>query len=466
MKFGVIKTVAIYGIQAKEVFVETQILPGLPSFSIVGLADKAIKESRERVRSAIFAAGYSLPVGRIIVNLSPANLEKRGTQYDLPIALSILRAMGVVKEIDSIVFAELSLNGLLVSATGLLPAALHAKKNNLSIIAANDNTHLLCLAAIERAIVATNLKNLILQLENPLYSSFIDNKQLTQSVTNPFNNIYGQLVAKRALVIAVAGKHHLLMIGLPGVGKSTLARATADLLPPLTKDEALEVAAIYNRANIFNLPYSAPFRSPHSSASLVSLIGGGTYAEPGEISLAHNGILFLDELPSFSTAAIEALRTPLEEGVVHLARASYKVTYPANIQLIASMNPCRCGLIGCKCKGVYKLSAPILDRIDIRINLSKAEFCRELFPDPSVAIANARLMQLNRGANNATIAIDLIEHLFDREALEFLDTIANKKEFSVRGYHKLMRLARTIADLEQSTYVYKKHVAESLLFRL
>ncbi len=496
-------TVAFQGIDVQSVDVQVQIMSGMPAFAIVGLPDKAIAESRERVRSALHALGLSLPSKHITINLAPADVMKEGSHYDLPIALGLLAAMDVLpkEEIqDYTVLGELSLDAKIRWVAGVLPAAMHA--------AANDSTLVCPEACGSEAAWAGDLQilapNDLMQLINHIKGTQI----LTQpkaALSNAANmnvpdmaEIRGQETAKRALEIAAAGGHNMLMTGPPGSGKSMLASCLPGILPPLSPKEALEVSMIHSLAGTLpegGLIKTRPYRDPHHSASLPALVGGGQKPKPGEISLAHCGVLFLDELPEFARATLESLRQPLETGKTLVARAAQHVTYPARFQLIAAMNPCRCGHLGdadleCtrapQCAGDYqaKISGPLLDRIDLQVDVPPVSIddlgkARDGEESAVIAarVAKVRAIQEDRYARldssgavtlNSQASGELLEQAakMEPEAETLLSHAANRMKLSARGFFRMRRLARTIADLDGGREtIAKTHVAEALSYR-
>jgi magnesium chelatase family protein len=492
-----IRTVAFQGIDCLGVDVEVQISPGLPAFHVVGLPDKAVGESRERVRAALVAIGLALPPQRIIVNLAPADLLKEGSHFDLPIALGLLATMGVLSAEDLAgytVLGELGLDGRINPVAGVLPAA----------IAASAAGHgLICPAAQgSEAAWAGDLAVLapasIIALVNHFKGSQTlgrPSPQMEALVEHSLDlaDIKGQESAKRAIEVAAAGGHNLLMVGPPGSGKSMLAQRLPGLLPPLDPAAALEVSMIHSVAGQLasgRLMRNRPFRDPHHSASLPSLIGGGLRAKPGEVSLAHQGVLFLDELPEFARATLEALRQPVESGRAVVARVNAHVTYPARFQLVAAMNPCRCGhlddaSLACgrapKCAQDYqaKISGPLFDRIDMHVDVPAVSPADLALPPPregsrevAARVASTRERQAARYAgknlrSNAEVDGQLLDEVAtpDAEGRKLLADAAERFRLSARGYHRVLRVARTLADMEASTNVRRVHIAEALSYR-
>ncbi|MDR0968624.1 MAG: YifB family Mg chelatase-like AAA ATPase [Holosporaceae bacterium] len=494
-----VKTVSFVGISTIEIDVQIQILNGLPTFTIVGLPDKTVAESRERIRACLFSMGISLPSKRITVNLAPADVQKEGSHYDLPIALALLAAMGVVSPEDVanvLAVGELSLSGAVAKVPGVLPAAICAKSQNAVFVCPEECAQEAVWAG-ENAILAPKS---LLALVNHLKGEQILPKvvrlhsERTVKPTNfgCFSDIKGQSVAKRAMEIAAAGAHNMLMLGPPGVGKSLLASRIPSVLPPVASEEALEITMIHSLAGQMTevgLITERPYRSPHHSASLAALVGGGTNAKPGEISLAHRGILFLDELPEFSGQALEALRQPLETGKITIARASNHATYPARIQLIAAMNPCRCGYLGVegkechlapKCGRDYmrRISGPLLDRIDIFIDVPDvkvSDFAQnrdEIEKSSSIRarVIKAREIQADRYKDsdiltNAEANGHELEHYLTAPAKEILYKCVDRAKISARGYYRIVKLARTLADIENADSINNVHVSEALSYR-
>ena len=496
-----ISTVAFQGIEVVDVDVQVQVTSGLPAFAVVGLPDKAVAESRERVRSALDAIGLGLPARRITVNLAPADLLKEGSHFDLPIALGLLAAMEVLPA-DEIAgytaLGELALDGRINPVAGVLPAAIHALEIGQGLICPQAQGGEAAWAEGLEILAPDTLLALI---------NHVKGRQVLQppvpGAVEPVANgldladIKGQETAKRALEITAAGGHNLLMIGPPGAGKSMLAARLPGLLPPLAPAEALEVSMIHSVAGLLDggrLLRVRPFRDPHHSASLPALVGGGQRARPGEVSLAHLGVLFLDELPELPRATLEALRQPLETGRVSIARAAAHVTYPARVQFVAAMNPCRCGhladaSLACprapKCAIEYqsKISGPLFDRIDLHVEVPAVSASDLTLPPPAEGstevasrVAAARERQraryetvetAPRPRSNAELDGSLLEEHAtpDAEGQRLLTEATEKMKLSARGYHRVLRVARTLADLEAVESVRRHHVAEALSYR-
>ena len=495
-----VTTVAFQGIDAVPVDVQVQVGPGSVVFNIVGLADKAVAESRERVRSALIASGMSLPAKRITVNLAPADLPKEGSHYDLPIALGLMAAMGAIpadKLLDYVVVGELALDGTIASVAGALPAAMGANGMGRGLICPADCGSEAAWASADMDILAPRS---LIQLANHFKGTQVlarpraGLKPPAQGLPD-MSEVRGQESARRALEVAAAGGHNLLMVGPPGAGKSMLAARLPSILPPLTPRELLEVSMIASLAGELadgRLSDRRPFRAPHHSASMAALVGGGFKARPGEVSLAHNGVLFLDELPEFNPQVLDSLRQPLENGETVIARANHRVTYPARIQLVAAMNPCRCGHAGepghtCargpRCAADYqaRISGPFLDRIDLSIQVPAVTAHDLIRPGASESsasiaerVANARRVQAERYAAlgvparcNAQTGARLIEEVAqpDEAGIALLSDAADALSLSARGYHRVLKLARTLADLDGRARVGRPHIAEALAYR-
>jgi len=497
-----VATVAFHGIDVIDIDVQVQVSSGMPSFQIVGLPDKAVAESKERVRAALTALGLALPPKRIVVNLAPADLAKEGSHYDLPIALSLLVALGVLpadEMADYLALGELALDGRLTNVVGVLPAALHASAQGRGLVCPAGQGGEAAWAGQIEVLAPESLLAFVNHMKGTqLLSPPQAKAENPDAVERPdLADVKGQETAKRAVELAAAGGHNLLMQGPPGSGKSMLAKRLPGILPPLEPAEALEVSLIHSIAGTLNegrILRLRPFRDPHHSASLVALTGGGLRTKPGEVSLAHLGVLFLDELPEFQRGALEALRQPLENGTITLARANSHVTYPARVQLIAAMNPCRCGYLddpaqACRrapqCAEDYqaRISGPLFDRIDLHVTVSAVSAADLSLPPPSegsaevaARVAAARNVQRARFAkipaqhrprSNAELDGRLLEELAapDSEGRALLTQAAERMRLSARGYHRVLRVARTLADLGGQASVSRLHIAEALSYR-
>lgn len=494
---ALVSTVAYLGLEARAVEVQCQIAPGLPAFKLVGLPDKAVGESRERVSSALSALGLALPPKRITVNLSPADLPKEGSHYDLPIAIALLAAMGVVdleQIADYVAVGELALDGRVLPSPGVLLAALHASGVDKGLICpAAQGPEARWASGID-VIAAPDLIGLLNHLKGthrlPAPSPGVAELPRRRA---DLKQVKGQETAKRALEIAAAGAHNLLMSGPPGAGKSLMASCLPGILPELTPAEALEVSMVASVAGTLEdgrISRARPFRSPHHSASMAALTGGGLKVRPGEVSLAHLGVLFLDELPEFQRAVLDSLRQPLETGEVTVARANAHVTFPARVQLIAAMNPCRCGhlgdpALGCsrapRCAADYqsKVSGPLLDRIDLHVDVDPVSAADLTLPPPAegsdqvaARVARARNIQTARlegtgRRTNAELDADLLDLYAtpDEPGRKLLAQAAEAMRLSARGYTRMLRVARTIADLAGAETIGRIHIAEALSYR-
>lgn len=492
-------TVAFEGLEPRIVEVQSALAPGLPGFSIVGLPDKAVSEARERVRAALQSMAIALPSRRITVNLSPADLPKEGSHFDLPIALSVLAALDILPREDvqrTVALGELALDGRIVPVLGALPAA---------VAAAEADKTLLCPAACgaeaawvgaAQVLGARTLEEVVRHFTGQMHiSPAVAGEAPPGRAVKDLREVKGQERAKRALEIAAAGRHHMLMVGPPGSGKSMLAVRLPGIMPPLSAAEALETSMIHSLSGLLDeggISRDRPFRDPHHTASMAAIIGGGKGAKPGEVSLAHNGVLFLDEFPEFPRTVLDTLRQPLETGEVVVARANAHVRYPCRFLLVAAANPCRCGYMtdaaracarvpACGEEYLGRISGPMMDRFDIRLDVPPVSFTDLDLPasgDSSATVA-ARVLAARRRQDARFAAVDgvrvnadaegrLLEEIAtpDAEGKALLGRAAERFGLTARGYHRVLRVARTIADLDASDSVRKPHVAEALAYRM
>ncbi|MEW9305574.1 YifB family Mg chelatase-like AAA ATPase [Labrys neptuniae] len=498
-----VATVAFEGVEARQVDVQVQIMTGSVVFTIVGLPDKAVSEARERVRAALTAAGLALPAKRITVNLAPADLPKEGSHFDLPIALGVMAAIGAIPH-DALegycVLGELGLDGTITKVAGVLPSAVAANGRGLGLICPAACGPEAAWAGPEMDILAPRS---LIQLVNHFKGTQLLSRPQPRIAAAPatlpdLRDIKGQETAKRALEVAAAGAHNLLMIGPAGSGKSMLAARLPSILPPLVPAELLEISMIHSVAGQLaggELTSRRPFRAPHHSASMAALIGGGIHARPGEVSLSHHGVLFLDEMPEFAPQTLDALRQPLESGEAVIARANARVAYPARIQLVAAMNPCRCGKandpgFACRrgpverCAADYqaRISGPLLDRIDIVVEVPAVSAADLILPPPAEGSAEVatrvaeardraarryRTLGLPDGSTNAGVPVNVVEEVArpDAAATKLLRDASEAMRLSARGFHRVLRVSRTLADLDGEADVGRIHIAEALSYR-
>ncbi|MGC9369828.1 MAG: YifB family Mg chelatase-like AAA ATPase [Paracoccaceae bacterium] len=492
-------TVAFEGVEARMVEVQCAVTAGLPAFSIVGLPDKAVSEARDRVRAALTAMSIALPSKRVTVNLSPADLPKEGSHFDLPIALSLLAALEVIPrdEVErTVALGEMSLDGSLVPVLGALPAAMAAAEADRALLCPRACGAEAAWVGAAQVLAAGSLGEAVRHYTGQAPLPPADPGEVAaETGTRDLRDVKGQERAKRALEIAAAGRHHMLMVGAPGSGKSMLAARMPGLLPPLTPVEALETSMIHSLSGLLDeggISRARPFRTPHHTASMAAIVGGGRGAKPGEVSMAHNGVLFMDEFPEFPRAVLETLRQPIETGEVVVSRANAHMRYPSRFLLVAAANPCKCGHLAdaaraCarvpQCGEDYlgRISGPLMDRFDLRVEVPPVAYTDLDLPESgdssaevAARVAKARAVQAARfdGIESARVNADaegrLLEEIAtpDDEGRELLARVAERFGLSARGYHRVLRVARTIADLDGSEAVRKPHVAEAVSFRL
>ncbi|TCP39913.1 YifB family Mg chelatase-like AAA ATPase [Rhodovulum marinum] len=492
-------TVAFEGVEAKLVEVQCSVSAGLPAFSIVGLPDKAVSEARDRLRAALVAMGVALPSKRITVNLSPADLPKEGSHFDLPIAVALLAALDVIPRDAAegcVALGELSLDGRLVPVVGALPAAMAAAEEDRALLCPRACGAEAAWVGGTQVLAAPDLTSVVRHFTGQAPLAPAEPGEMTTGPTlRDLSDVKGQERAKRALEIAAAGRHHMLMVGAPGSGKSMLAARMPGILPPLSPVEALETSMIHSLAGLLDeggISRHRPFREPHHTASMAAIVGGGRGAKPGEISLAHNGVLFMDEFPEFPRAVLETLRQPIETGEVVVARANAHMRYPCRFLLVAAANPCKCGYLAdparaCarvpQCGEDYlgRISGPLMDRFDLRVEVPPVAYADLDLPatgEPSAAVAErvatARARQTARFDGHDGVRVNaeaegaLLEQIAtpDAEGKALLAKVAERFGLSARGYHRVLRVARTIADLDGADTVARPHVAEAVSFRL
>jgi len=492
-------TVAFEGVEARTVEVQCAVTPGMPAFAIVGLPDKAVSEARDRVRTALSSMAIAMPSRRITVNLSPADLPKEGSHFDLPIALAVLAALEIIPG-DAVegttALGELSLDGTLIPVIGALPAAMAAAEEGRMLLCPQASGAEAAWVGATQVIGAATLTDVVRHYTGQALLPCAEPGEVTATPGGrDMRDVKGQERAKRALEIAAAGRHHLMMVGTPGSGKSMLAARLPGIMPPLTAPEALETSMIHSLAGLLSeggISRDRPFREPHHTASMAAIVGGGRRAAPGEISLAHNGVLFMDEFPEFPRPVLETLRQPIETGEVIVARANAHVKYPCRFMLVAAANPCKCGYMSdparaCSrapdCGNDYmgRISGPLMDRFDLRVEVPPVAFSDLDLPatgDTSAQVATrvaaARAVQQARFAASPDMRLNAdaegaaLEEIAkpDTDSRALISRVADRFGLTARGYHRILRVARTIADLDGSKEMCQPHVAEAVSFRL
>ena len=492
-------TVAFEGVEARMVEVQCAISAGLPGFAVVGLPDKAVSEAKERVRAALQAMSIALPSKKITINLSPADLPKEGSHFDLPIAMAVLAALDIIPKDEvenTVALGELALDGRLIGVLGALPAALAAAEEDRALLCPRTCGAEAAWVGATEVLAAGSLDEVVRH-----YTGQCPLAPATAGEVTPSRNgrdladVKGQERAKRALEIAAAGRHHLLLVGTPGSGKSMLAARLPGILPQLSATEALETSMIHSLAGLLSeggISRDRPFREPHHTASMAAIVGGGKGAKPGEISLAHNGVLFLDEFPEFPRQVLETLRQPIETGEIMVARANAHVRYPCRFLLIAAANPCKCGYLSeparacgkaplCGEDYLGRISGPLMDRFDLRVEVPPVAYSDLDLPatgEASATVADrvtrARAVQAKRFAAHPDVRVNadmegsLLEQVAtpDDEGRTLIARVAERFGLSARGYHRVLRVARTIADLDGSATVRQPHIAEAVSYRL
>lgn len=493
-------TVAFEGVEARLVEVQCAVSAGLPSFAIVGLPDKAVSEAKERVRAALTAMSIALPSKRITVNLSPADMPKEGSHFDLPIALALLAALDILPAdaaADVVALGELSLDGSLVPVVGALPAAMAAAEAGRTLICPNRCGPEAAWVGAASVIAPSSLGDVVRHFSGAAPLAPAHPGEVTESPAAycDLSDVKGQERAKRALEIAAAGRHHLMLVGTPGSGKSMLAARLPGILPPMNAAEALETSMIHSLAGLLDdsgITRMRPFREPHHTASMAAIVGGGRGAGPGEMSLAHNGVLFMDEFPEFPRAVLETLRQPIESGSVIVARANAHIRYPCRFMLVAAANPCKCGYLSdpsracarvpqCGADYMSRVSGPLMDRFDLRVDVPPVAYtdldlpsCGEASALVAERVARARRVQALRFADHPDCALNadaggrILAEIAQpcAEGGALLSKVSEKFGLSARGYHRVLRVARTIADLAGSEAVLRQHIAEAVSYRL